>query len=395
MEQNDWLTQVRNAVKHHEVAPPESCWQRIAADAGIPVVLPLWRRAGVRRALAAAAVVLMFVSGYGLWEYSHNVSEEMLDIPSLSPVLAQGGSVEENPSGKLARVVETEDRPAREARPHHRVKPAVTEPAVAESVAENPVESESRPAEHPQKKEKAETKSADTGKKRENYGDEALGEEERRRYEALFAERPVSRRSENSVSVFAGGVLSSGSGTKVAGLPMRTFSSLMANETVSMSEPQYDEYTFSHHQPLSFGLTVQHGFKYGLSLETGLIYTLLRSEAHSPRYAKSVSQQMHFVGLPVRLNWQFWERGGFSAYLGTGAMVERCVHASLGGVSIRENSWQWSVSGMVGVQYAFGSVVGLYFEPDVSYYFTETRLASQRNKNPLTFSLRLGLRFRL
>ena len=37
-------------------------------------------------------------------------------------------------------------------------------------------------------------------------------------------------------------------------------------------------------------------------------------------------------------------------------------------------------------------MVGLFFEPEGSYYLTETRLRTARTDSPLTLTLRLGVR---
>lgn len=151
--------------------------------------------------------------------------------------------------------------------------------------------------------------------------------------------------------------------------------------------------SFKHHQPLGFGLTVRKEFAHGLSLETGVNYTLLRSDVSYWKGAEEFSQKLHFIGVPLRLNWQFFERGRFSVYIGAGGMLEKCVAAKFGTQSVDEPGVQWSVAGAAGVQYRLGSVVGLYFEPEVSYYFTDTRLRTSRSDAPLTLTLRLGMRF--
>lgn len=150
--------------------------------------------------------------------------------------------------------------------------------------------------------------------------------------------------------------------------------------------------TYRHHQPLSFGLSVSKAFPYGLSLESGLIYTLVRSDVRTRYSSEDVSQKLHFVGIPLRLNWQFLERGALSLYIGAGGMAEKCVSARFGTTSVNEPGLQWSALAAVGVQYRLGDVVGLYFEPEGSYYFTQTRLRTVRTDSPLTLSLRLGVR---
>ena len=74
------------------------------------------------------------------------------------------------------------------------------------------------------------------------------------------------------------------------------------------------------------------------------------------------------------MNWQFLDTGRFSLYAGAGGMIEKCVSAKFGSRAMDEPGVQWSVLGAAGAQYDLGGLVGLYFEPEVSYYFTETDL---------------------
>ena len=124
----------------------------------------------------------------------------------------------------------------------------------------------------------------------------------------------------------------------------------------------------------------------------GVNYTLLRSDVRMQYSSDDVSQKLHFIGVPLRFNWQFLERGRFSLYMGAGGMVEKCVSAKLGSKTVDEPGVQWSALAAVGAQYRVGGMVGLYFEPEGSYYFTETGLRTSRTDSPLTLTLRLGVR---
>lgn len=154
----------------------------------------------------------------------------------------------------------------------------------------------------------------------------------------------------------------------------------------------YNESSFRHHLPLSFGLSVTAEFPYGLSIESGVNYTLLRSDVRRSYSSREISQKLHFIGVPLRLNWQFVERGRLAVYLAGGGMVEKCVSARLGGQSVDESKLQWSLMGALGAQYRLGDMVGLYFEPELSYYLTDTELRTSRSDAPLTLTLRIGVR---
>ena len=107
---------------------------------------------------------------------------------------------------------------------------------------------------------------------------------------------------------------------------------------------------------------------------------------------QDISQKLHFIGVPLRMNWQFLDTGRFSLYAGAGGMIEKCVSAKFGSRAMDEPGVQWSVLGAAGAQYDLGGLVGLYFEPEVSYYFTETDLRTSRTDSPLSLTLRLCVR---
>ena len=221
-------------------------------------------------------------------------------------------------------------------------------------------------------------------------------------YDQPETRRAARRRS--SLSFSAGSSVAGGSGIGSGSkAPMHAMqqapsmpgmSSAIGNsaEMTLLKSYDYDESSFRHHQPLSFALTFRKEFAYGLSLESGINYTLLQSDVRALYADKETDQTLHFVGIPVRVNWQFLERGRFSLYLGAGGMAEKCVSAKFGSKSVSEPGLQWSLIGAAGAQYRLGGMVGLYFEPEAAYYLTETRLQTARTDNPLSLTLRLGVR---
>lgn len=70
------------------------------------------------------------------------------------------------------------------------------------------------------------------------------------------------------------------------------------NGTMAQLKYNYRDYSFRHHQPLSFGLTVRKEFAHGLSLESGVNYTLLWSDVRMQSGREDISQKLHFIGFP-------------------------------------------------------------------------------------------------
>lgn len=214
----------------------------------------------------------------------------------------------------------------------------------------------------------------------------------------LASARPASH-GRASFSVHAGGGLSGGTMSSPYLPTLQMSASNAISESVGTGDKMVltqrfdaEDNTYRHHQPLSFGVSVAKEFSHGLSLESGVIYTLVRSDVQTRYSTEDVSQKLHFIGVPLRLNWRFLERGRFSLYIGAGGMAEKCVSARFGSTSVNEPTVQWSALAAVGAQYRLGNSVGLYFEPEGSYYFTDTRLRTERTDAPLTLSLRLGVR---
>lgn len=221
------------------------------------------------------------------------------------------------------------------------------------------------------------------------------------RQEAAWTERDAaaergSRRM--SFGAFASGAPESARTTGAAPLSA-TYAALVApvsNDVVLSHRFEYPDYSacsFRHHQTLSFGLSFRYALPYGLSLGSGVNYSLLRSDVKLRISSEDVGQQLHFIGIPLRLDWRFLQRGGFSLYIGAGVMAELCVAARFGSATVHEPGLQWSVGGVLGAQYDLSRRVGLYFEPDLAWYMTRTRLTTARTDSPLDLTLRLGLRF--
>lgn len=149
-----------------------------------------------------------------------------------------------------------------------------------------------------------------------------------------------------------------------------------------------------HHQPISFGLSVRKNLRRGFSLETGLTYTLLSSDAKIAGSDKKVEQKLHYIGIPVRANWNFVEKKLFTLYVAGGGMVEKCVYGKLGGEKVAVNPLQFSVNGAVGAQFNATKRMGVYVEPGVAYFFDDgSDMKTIRKENPFNFNIQAGVRF--
>lgn len=155
-----------------------------------------------------------------------------------------------------------------------------------------------------------------------------------------------------------------------------------------------DVVDIKHRQPVSFGLSVRKGLTKGFSVETGVTYTLLSSDVQLAGNQHRIDQKLHYIGIPVRANWNFYDKNRFTLYVAAGGMVEKCVYGKLGGEQLTINPLQFSVAGAVGAQFNATKHVGIYVEPGVSYFFDDgSSVQTIRKETPCNFNLQAGVRF--
>ena len=157
--------------------------------------------------------------------------------------------------------------------------------------------------------------------------------------------------------------------------------------------PESSSDRYRHDLPVSLGITARMEVNPWTGLETGIEYTYLHSSVHS--VAGRLDQRLHFIGIPVRLDARLLSRGGVDFYVGIGAKAEKCIAASFGNVTCEEKRVQWSAEAFSGVQYGLWDHTHLFFQPEISCYFTETDLLTYRTGKPFTLTLQAGLRFDL
>ncbi len=160
----------------------------------------------------------------------------------------------------------------------------------------------------------------------------------------------------------------------------------------------------NHDMPVSAGLGVSVPLTDRLALETGVLYTYLHSSSNIDQTMSSYvkHRDLHYVGVPVGLSYNIVDGGLVDLYTRGGVTLEHGVagqiRIKMDGNEIETTKMkiegiQPSVDLSVGAMFDLGGV-GLYAEPGLSYYFqTTNQPESYRTDNPLSFSLRVGLKF--
>ena len=425
----DWIKAMRNALRDAELPPPAGGWERLQRELGGAAPGPevsgtkprgsVWRIYRPRIAAAAAAVLILAVAGEFLLRPDKALENDGTVIASVAEDGATAVAIPqpaepETVRDALAKAVGlSREQVAGEASSAGRrslLAAAAGQPAQTAALKNLRTDGEPavRAGEVVAAEVSGEAAKASSSEVAKASSGEASGRPATRSAagaagRAGFSDEPfvayTKPHKKASFSLFAGGGVAGGNSEGLAPRMLNTSikndaSSVIGNgnSLAPLRSSGYGESSFRHHQPLSFGIAVRKEFAHGLSLESGVNYTLLRSDVRMQYTSDDVAQKLHFIGVPLRFNWQFLERGRFSLYMGAGGMVEKCVSARLGSETVDEPGVQWSALAAVGAQYRVGGMVGLYFEPEGSYYFTETGLRTSRTDSPLTLTLRLGVR---
>jgi len=109
--------------------------------------------------------------------------------------------------------------------------------------------------------------------------------------------------------------------------------------------------------------------------------------------------QLHYLGIPLRLSYHFVQTPHFGFYASAGAAAEKCIsqryvygsntlHEKVGGL-------QWSAGLGLGVEYWFVPRVGIYFDPSLVYFFDNSQPLSIRTQQPLQAKFEVGFRFKI
>ena len=157
--------------------------------------------------------------------------------------------------------------------------------------------------------------------------------------------------------------------------------------------------SYHHEIPVSFGVSARIHLTDRLSINTGLNYTRyksLRTRTFTATYDRQKDwQYVHYLGIPVRLDYMAVNRKYFNLYFGAGMQVDKCIYAKVGDERLHEKQLLFGVNGAVGLQVNITSRVGLYFEPDVSYALNKGTIETFRSDEPFVITVRGGLRFNL
>jgi hypothetical protein len=181
-------------------------------------------------------------------------------------------------------------------------------------------------------------------------------------------------------------------------------SSFLGNSSNNMSD-----FTYHHKLPVKMGVMVKFSFFPGFFVGSGLSYSRLYSNITSGTSNDGIkgNQVLHYLGLPLNVSYDLFERNRFAFYCTGGGSVEKCIsgkvkYDAIYGIrvlsstskNIKINHLQWSLNAALGFRADLSDYAGLYVEPGISYHFDNGSSVTTIYKDrPLDFSLTFGLCF--
>ena len=166
---------------------------------------------------------------------------------------------------------------------------------------------------------------------------------------------------------------------------------------------------YEHHdKPITLGLAVNKNIGKHWSLETGLQYSYLKSyfTLGTGNFRVDKEQKLHYIGIPVKLSYQFMAYKRLSAYGSAGASIQIPLSGKtyadyvVGGKSGYTTDWkttpsiQWTVNTNIGIQYQFAPKLTLFVEPTLNWYIPNgSEVKNTWTERPFTLTVPFGIRF--
>ena len=180
---------------------------------------------------------------------------------------------------------------------------------------------------------------------------------------------------------------------------------------MSMLSP-YDVQT-RHNIPVSIGMSIGIPLiQNQLYFNTGLKYTYLYSvsttiDRETSKAISADEQNLHYIGIPLGLSYQFVEKGIFRAYLSASATLEKGISKVTRHINYMTSSYESnfteSIDGFA-TSFAVGGGVGVkivrslefYLEPEFSWFIFSKKYPqpeSRITQNPINIGVTGGLRW--
>lgn len=163
-----------------------------------------------------------------------------------------------------------------------------------------------------------------------------------------------------------------------------------------------------HDKPITFGLSMTKTINRKWNVETGLQYSILKSEfiLGEDDYYVQKRQKIHYLGIPLCLSYKWFGANRWTAYTSAGIILNIPLSGKTdeqyvtGTVVPYSDSWhftppfQWTIGMGVGLQYNFAKNWGVYLEPTFSWHIPNgSTTRTIWTEHPFTITVPFGIRF--
>ena len=169
-----------------------------------------------------------------------------------------------------------------------------------------------------------------------------------------------------------------------------------------------------HDQPVSFGVTVSKSIIDGLYLETGLVYSYLYSKSKNTSISlqNRQTQTLHYLGVPLNLNYNLFSLKDLNVYASLGGMIEKDVYGKfreegesqliddemksefLRNETISQRNPQLSINAGLGLSYPLYRDLKLYGKIGGAYYFdAKNDYKTIYSDSKIVMDLSIGIRY--
>lgn len=393
-----WLKKVRESLGGYSESPPEHCWERLEEELGSGFS-PKQNLHPHKTWLAAAAIAFLLLGGASIYFLFTPTTDDIPkaatgkalapdaipDAPTPGTLLAKSNPLPGTGAGEIRRpqvipekyaVIEAGEDTTPDGEPQPEVIPeAGEETAAAESAPGK------KPAVKPSSRDKLHLPEENGKGKKKKW---SFGVSVNSSTSSDASNQKNTPMSTQKVDI-------GNASEDYTNIPT-TSDVFFTNGIAYMSagEPDWD-----HRQPISAGISFRKELAERTYIETGLTYTYLSSEVKGGSGEGSkIKQSFHYLGIPVRVNWEFMKKNQFALYLAGGGMAEKCIYGKTAGKKNTISELQFSVNGALGAQYTIHKNFGLFIEPGVSYFFDDgSDAVTIRSDRRFNFNLQAGIRF--
>lgn len=397
----DFDLEVRSMLEDAEVKPSHRVWRgissRLDAASAAGSESPAWMRwAGAALAFAAALGLGVFLVGTQPKEIPS--SEDVALVAEVPGSLQDSQDFQTDATGLLAEAVPQQEEPrSREASlpggaavadNNNYGAIADNDSAEAAIVAEPAGEQEEAAAE------KRASVSSRPGAAYNYSSEEDSAEEDG--FALLEAEDARRGRSARRTALYLKGAVGGNDSDMRTSRPHAAMAP--GNGTSGISELS----TSTYGVPFTLGLGVRFYLVGGLSIGTGIDYSLL-TRTFTGKYdgtAGNVSHTLQYIGVPLGLYYDLLSFDKVKFYVYGLGEAEYCIsnrytlYASPNvSCSDKVEKLQYSVGAGLGLEFRLSRMLGLYIDPGLRYYFPCDQPKSVRTDKPVSVNFDAGLRF--